>query len=268
MADLLPLTVCIITFNEEAHIASCLQSVSFARDVVVVDSFSTDKTQEICRQTCPHVRFFENPFEGHIQQKNVALSKAQEEWVLALDADERVSPEMRQAIFEIFRTGPQADGYSFRRVTQYLGRWIRHGAFYPDRKLRLFRKDKAHWGGHNPHDRIVLAGRVIERQEEILHFSFDDLTDHIRTINAFSSIQAKNIFAEGPAGHNRGTLTRMIGRSLWVIFRHLVLRGGILDGRRGVVIAVFSAFSMFARYAKVYELELQRRGHVNGEAKA
>jgi glycosyltransferase involved in cell wall biosynthesis len=250
----LPITLCVITFNEQDQIAECLASADFVSEVVVVDSYSTDSTEDLCRDAGAHVRFYQHPFDGHIQQKNLALQKAKQPWVLALDADERVSPAMRSAILEIFSNEPRVDGYSFRRVTQYMGRWIRHGAFYPDRKVRLFRRDKARWGGQNPHDRIVLSGRQEQREEEILHYSFDDLSDHIRTINSFSTIQARQIFGANPAAGQHWVLTRMLARSAWVVFRHLVLRAGILDGRRGVIIALFSAFSMLARYAKVYEM--------------
>jgi glycosyltransferase involved in cell wall biosynthesis len=251
----LPLTVCIITLNEEDHIAACLASVDFAAEIVVVDSFSSDRTEELCKAA--GVRFLQNVFKGHIEQKNFALQCATQDWVLSLDADERVSPTMRVAIETIFRNGPSFEGYSFRRVTRYLGRWIRHGAFYPDRKLRLFRRACAHWGGENPHDRIVLQGSCQERNEEILHYSYKDLADHIRTLNSFSNIQARNVFERS---QSNWLLLRMVARSLWVVFNHLIIRRGFLDGYAGVIIAVFSGFAMFARYAKVYEQGLTLQG--------
>jgi len=248
----LPISACIITLNEEKNIAACIESLSFASEIIVVDSFSTDKTEEICRKI--GARFYQHKFEGHIEQKNIALGYATHTWVISLDADERVSEPMRRSIYKIFKGPTSFDGFRFRRCTWYLQRWIRHGRFYPDKQLRLFRKAKARWGGVNPHDKIILDGKNFQdRNEEILHFSYQDLAQHIRTLNSFSSIQSSNLFQKG----NRSfPVSKMVLKSLWTIFDNFILRLGFLDGRAGVVVAVFSGFSMFARYAKLYELNI------------
>lgn len=259
----LPISACIITLNEEKNIKACIESLNFASEVIVVDSFSSDKTEDICLSL--GARFYKHKFEGHIEQKNIALSYASHAWVLSLDADERVSEGMRREIYRIFK-GPTAfDGYRFRRCTWYLDRWIRHGRFYPDKQLRLFRKEKARWGGVNPHDKIQLQGNFKDINEEIYHYSYQDLAHHIRTLNSFSGIQAKNLFEKK---NLLFPVTKMIAKSLWTIFDSYILRRGFLDGRPGVIIAVFSGFSMFARYAKLYELNLvaQNDGKVNIDA--
>lgn len=252
--DKLPISACIITLNEQDNIGSCIESLDFVSEIIVVDSFSTDHTRAIAEKY--GAKFFTHKFEGHIQQKNIALSYATNTWVISLDADERVSREMRNKIFEIFKEGPKYDGYRFRRTTWYLTKWIRHGRFYPDRQLRLFLKAKATWAGVNPHDKISLNGNVCNLKEDIQHYSYKDLSGHIRTSNNFSSIQANNLFH---AGKDQFIVLKMIFKSLWTFIDCYILRSGFRDGKEGFIIAVISSFSMFARYAKVYELDIKKK---------
>ena len=247
--DKLPITACIITLNEEKNIQACLDSLDFVSEFVVVDSFSQDKTRELCEQR--GVRFFEHPFEGHIQQKNLALSYASQPWVLALDADERVSGNMREKIFEIFHSAPQECGFRFRRRTWYISRFILHGRFYPDWQLRLFRKDSACWAGKNPHDKIELSGSCKDVKADILHYSYADVSGHVKTLNSFSSIQARNLYNENRRGF---VIAKMCIKSFWAFVDSYFLRRGLLDGREGFIVACFAAVSMFVRYAKLYEL--------------
>ena len=253
-SEKLPISVCIITLNEQLNIGACIESADFASEIIIVDSFSTDQTRKISESY--GARFFEHKFEGHIQQKNIALSYATFPWVIAIDADERISQAMKTRIFEIFQGEPKYDGYRFHRTTWYLTKWIRHGRFYPDRQLRLFKKDKATWGGSNPHDKIKLSGTFCDLNEDILHYSYRDIANHIQTSNNFSSIQANILFNRGK---NRFIVFKMILKSIWTFLDSYLLRAGFMDGREGFIIAVISAFSMFARYAKVYELDVKQR---------
>ncbi len=249
----LPISACIITLNEAGNIAECIKSMDFVSEVIVLDSFSDDDTCTIAESLGAKV--YKQKFLGHIEQKNKALSFASMEWVLALDADERVSPELRSSILEIFRNKPNYDGYRFHRSTWYLTRWIKHGRFYPDKQLRLFKKDKAIWGGKNPHDKIILTGQFCDIPQDILHYSYENIFDHVKTSNNFSSIQSKQLVTS-----NRGQfpILKMMLKSHWTFFESYFLRRGFMDGREGLIIALISSFSMLIRYAKVYEISVSR----------
>lgn len=243
------ISACIITYNEERTIKDCLLSVSFADEIIVVDSHSTDKTCEIAKEF--GAKIVTHDFEGHIQQKNYAKSLAKNEWVISLDADERVSASLRKEIEKIFSIGPAYDGYRFKRKTFYLNKWISHGGWYPDKHLRLFKNSIATWSGKNPHDRIFLDGKVKCLKSDLLHYSFPNLASHINTINNFSGIMARDLFKKNKVHF---VLPKMILKTLWKFFEMYIFKRGFLDGRQGFIIATFSAFSTFARYAKLYEI--------------
>jgi glycosyltransferase involved in cell wall biosynthesis len=254
----IPLSVCIIAHNEEADLPGCLQSVSFADEIVVVDSHSTDRTRELAAafrgrrrdggEVAPRV--IERDWPGHVEQKNFALSEASHEWVLSLDADERLSPELRREILEILEAGrPDADGYAMQRKNFYLGRWIARGSWTPDRKLRLFRKGVARWGGTNPHDHVVLSGRVRNLKGAIEHYSFKDIANHVRTINSFSDIAAEEMARKG----TRHALPRMLLHPPLGFLKSYVLKRGFRDGAAGLVVATMIAFGTFLKYAKLWE---------------
>jgi len=245
----LPITACIITLNEANNIEACIKSLDFVSEIVVVDSFSTDQTCAIAESLGAKV--YKQKFLGHIEQKNIALSYASQPWVFALDADERVSPDLKSAVLDIFKEGPQFDGYRFHRATWYLSRWIRHGRFYPDKQLRLFKRSKARWGGVNPHDRIILDGNFLDIPQDILHYSYDDIADHVKTSNSFSTIQAKHLYV---LGYVKFPILKMVFKSLWTFLDSYIFRLGFLDGREGLIIAFISAYSMLIRYAKLYEM--------------
>ena len=247
----LPISACIITLNEASNIAECIKSMDFVSEVIVLDSFSDDDTCKIAESLGAKV--YKQKFLGHIEQKNKALSFATMDWVLALDADERVSPELRTSILEIFRNPLKFEGYRFHRSTWYLTRWIKHGRFYPDKQLRLFKKDSANWGGHNPHDKIILKGQFCDIPQDILHYSYENIFDHVKTSNNFSGIQSKQI-ASSKKG--RFPILKMMVKSLWTFFESYFLRRGFMDGREGLIISLISSFSMLIRYAKVYEISV------------
>lgn len=243
-----PISVTIVTLNEERKIGDCLKSVRFADEVVVVDSFSTDRTPEICRSF--GVRFIQNPWPGYVGQKNFALDRSSHEWVLSLDADERCSRELREEIREVLRRNP-ADpaGYAIPRRVYYINRWIGHGGWYPDRKVRLFRKSAARWEGEDPHDRVGLRGRHGVLKGGIHHFSFDDISAHFRTLDNFSSVAAGERIAKGKGACWVDIFFRPPATFLKMYF----LKTGFLDGIPGLIIAVLSWFHVFCKYVKVRE---------------
>jgi glycosyltransferase involved in cell wall biosynthesis len=253
----LPISACIITFNEEANIAECIKSLFFAKEIIVLDSGSNDKTCEIAESLGATVSH--HHFESHIKQKNHALTYANYDWVIALDADERVSPKLRSEITKLFEEikidenglDNLCDGYKFPRKTYYIDKWISHSGWYPDKHLRLFRKSSAEWGGKNPHDKIILTGTIGELKGDILHYSFSSLRAHIDTINNFSAIMARNLFQEGKTNF---IVPKLFLKPIWKFIDMFLLKKGFLDGTHGLIIALFSSFDMCARYAKLYEL--------------
>ena len=248
-----PLSVAIITFNEEANIAACLDSVhDLASEIVVLDSFCTDRTEEICRGY-PVVRFSQNPFDGHVEQKNRAIELCTHEWILSIDADERVTPELRESIrrFLAGEPGPEVAGAKFPRLNRHMHKDIRHSGWYPNARYRLFRKGRARWGGENPHDKLLLDGRGVMLQGDLLHFSCRDLSHQVQTINSFSSIAALMRYNKG----RRFRLWRLLYKPVSKFLEMYVIKRGFLDGIHGVVIAVSSAYSSFLKEAKLFELD-------------
>ena len=217
--------------------------------MVVVDSFSTDRTAEICAEF--GVRFVQHPFGGHIEQKNHALSLAAYPHVLSLDADEALTPELAQRIGEI-KQNWSADGYGFHRLTYYCGHWVRHGGWYPDAKLRLWDKRRGQWGGVNPHDKVVMAEGVrIERIPlDLLHYSYYSIAQHFDQFNKFTTIGAREAVAAG----KKASWSDLLIRPYWKFWRDFVIKGGFLDGYYGFVIAMISAHATFIKYVKIREL--------------
>ena len=185
------LSVLIITYNEEKNIARCLESVhGLSDDILVVDSFSTDKTKSICQEK--GVRFIENSFKGHIEQKNFAVTQAKNRYVLSLDADEALTPALKDAIRKCINNW-QFDSYSFNRLTNYCGTWIKHCGWYPDKKLRMWDSTKGVWGGDNPHDKVIMHTNTKSKHIhlDILHYSFYTVEQHLKQIDYFTDISSK-----------------------------------------------------------------------------
>ncbi len=250
--DPLKISACVTAGNEEDKIAACLASLEWCDEIVVVDSYSQDKTYEICKRFTPHV--YQHPWEGYIAQKNYIRSLARFPWILYVDADEVVSDALRAEIEGEFERGPSDTvGYRFPRMVYYLGKWIRHGEWYPDIKLRLFRKELGHSEGQEPHDRVVVNGPVRTLRSPLYHYTYDNLSDHIHTLNRFSSISAKAKFDQGEKFLWRDLFFRPPFR----FFKSYVAKRGFLDGRQGFIIALMSAFGVFVKYAKLMELWIQ-----------
>lgn len=249
----LPISVVIITFNEEKNIRRCLESVQgWVKEIIVLDSFSQDKTEAICQEF--GTQFYQNAFEGHIQQKNEALKYASQPWVLSLDADEAVSPELKRAIGRIdFQTENKA--YNFNRITNFCGSWIRHCGWYPDTKIRLWKKGDGKWGGQNPHDRLILNKEVklTHLQGDLLHFSFYTVNEHFKQIHFFTDISSKAAFEQG----TKSSLAKLFLKPTIKFLRDYLILGGFRDGYYGLIICLNSAFAKYLKYLKI--LELQRK---------
>ena len=252
--DHLKISACVTAGNEEDKIAACLASLTWCDELVVVDSFSRDKTFDISRQFTPHVH--QHPWEGYIAQKNYIRSLASHPWILFVDADEVVSDELRADIEGEFERGPgDVVGYRFPRMVHYLGKWIRHGEWYPDIKLRLFRKDRGFSEGQEPHDRVTVDGPVKTLRTPLYHFTYDDLSDHIHTINRFSSISANEKFSRG----EKFSWADLLFRPPWRFVKSYFIKRGFLDGPQGFIVALMSSFGVFVKYAKLLELWIQHR---------
>jgi glycosyltransferase involved in cell wall biosynthesis len=246
------LSAAIITLNEEQNIARCINSLQgIADEIIVVDSFSSDKTEEIC-MSFSNVKFFKNKFIGHIQQKNYAFSKASGEFVLGIDADEVVSPELRNSILKV-KENPTSNFYSFTRLNNYGGHWVKHCGWYPDIKLRLVKKGMAKWGGVNPHD--ILLPQTNDDTSfltgDLLHYSYASIADHINQTNKFSSIAAESFFREG----KRSSVFHILTRPPLKFLKDYILKAGFLDGWKGLVICLINGFYTFLKYSKIYELQ-------------
>lgn len=251
------ISLIVITRNEEELIGQCLKSAAaFCDELIVVDSFSTDRTVEIVRGL--GARVFQRPFEGYIAQKQFALEQASGQWVFSLDADEQATWELSSEIRATLE-GPQpAAGYRVRRVLYHLGHYYTRG-LYPDWHLRLFRRERARIGGHEPHASVQIDGgdgeTIARLKAPILHYSYRDVADHVATINRLSSQAA----AERDPG--AFTVVKMIANPAWRFLNFYFLRGGFREGGRGLYAAMSAAFYVFLKYAKLYErrLRTQRR---------
>lgn len=253
------LSVTIITLNEESNIRDALESVKWADEIVVVDSGSTDKTVDICREYTDKV--FYNPWPGHIAQKNLAIEKSTHHWILSIDADERVTPELAGEIKRVLE-GPSVDAYAVPRLVFYLGRWIDH-SWYPDYKVRLFRRDKGRWGGINPHDKVVVDGKVERLKGDLLHYSYKDIAHHVNTMNSFTTISAREY---SKLGKEAGLLD-LIFKPAGMFLKKYLLKQGFRDGMPGFIIAVSSAYYVFLKYAKLWELANINRGDAETQRK-
>ncbi|MBP6334603.1 MAG: glycosyltransferase family 2 protein [Bacteroidia bacterium] len=245
------LSVVIITFNEERNIARCLDSVkTIADEILVVDSFSTDRTEEICRAY--NVRFIQHNFEGHVEQKNYALSQTTFDHIFSLDADEALSPELLASIAKV-KEHWEFDAYSLSRLTNYCGKWIRHGSWYPDRKLRLFIKGKGSWTGENPHDMYSPNSPESEGKlkGDLLHFSYYSTEGHIAQVNKFTTVGAASAFRAG----RKANVAMLLYKPFYKFVRDYILKLGFLDGYEGFLIARISAHATFLKYVKLIELQ-------------
>ena len=240
----------IITMNEEKLIEQCLQSLdNVADEVIVVDSYSTDFTEQICKKY--NVRFVQHEFTGFMDQKNFSLTLASYPYILSLDADEALSEELRESILSV-KNNLKYDGYRFSRLSNYCGQWIRHSAWYPDRQLRLFKAEKGEWGIINVHETFNMNhdSKIGKLKGDILHWPFTSESDLVEKIKKYSDIAANEYFKSGKKVWFSTPAVHMI----WRFFQTYFIRLGFLDGRNGYVICKTGAYSSFLKYHKLRKL--------------
>ena len=240
----------IITYNEERNLQRCLESLDGVVDeIVVVDSYSSDQTEEICNAF--HVRFIKHRFSGHIEQKNWAILQASSPYILSLDADEALSDGLRASILKV-KDNWTHDGYYFNRLTNYCGKWIRHTSWYPSRKLRLWDARRGNWGGFNPHDRYYLKKGTSRMflKGDILHFSYYSVSEHLVQMNSFSTILARSYYERGTHAY----IFSLVLHPLWRFLKDFIIRAGFLDGYYGFIVSVNSAHEVFLKYVKLRNL--------------
>jgi glycosyltransferase involved in cell wall biosynthesis len=249
------ISVVVITFNEEENIERCLHSVEgIADDIVVVDSFSDDKTVELCERI--GVRVVRHAFEGYTKQKNWAIAQARFPHILSLDADEAVSPELKQSICSV--KGLWAcDGYEFNRLTNYCGTWIKHTDWYPDRRLRLWDSSKGLWQGETIHESVHLNKGCSKGflKGDLHHYSYYSIRQHIEQLNRFTDMMALEARKKGRTAR----YPDLVIRPAWKFVKSYFLRLGFLDGYHGFVVCLISAFATFVKYAKVRQLVHERK---------
>lgn len=237
----------IVTLNEERNIARAIESLRCADEIVVVDSGSTDRTREIAERL--GARVIEEPWRGYAAQKNFAATCASFDWILSIDADEALSEELEGEISELKTRNPDFAGYSMPRLTQYLGRWILHGGWYPDRKVRLYDRTRGKWVGDYVHESVAVGGRVGELEGKLLHFTCDSLSAHLRTLDGYTTLAARELTDRGVEVPVR----RLAIDPAWTFIRTWVIRRGFLDGAQGLAIAWMASLYTFLKYAKATE---------------
>src|SRR5262245_15416864 len=254
--DHAPISCCIVCYNEEQNIRRCLESVKWCDELVVVDSFSSDRTVEICREYTSRV--IQRAWPGYVEQKRFALAQATHEWVLNVDADEEVSPELRDEILAVLQhNDPAVDGFYVSRLVYYLDRWWWRG-WYPGYRLRLFRKPKVRWGGVNPHEKVLLRGQADRLRGNLYHYTYEDISDHLQAINRLTEIAVREMTLRG----KRPRMSHLGLHPFWRFLRFYFLRGGIRDGMPGFFVAATAAFYVFLKYAKLWE---RTRTHDHGQ---
>lgn len=244
-----------MTYNEERNIRRCLESLrDIADEIVVVDSYSTDNTEHICREA--GVIFLRHKFEGYIEQEKYALGKTSYGFVLSLDADESLSDNLRESIRSV-KNNWDSDGYSFNRLTSYCGKWIRHCGWYPDEKIRLWDKKRGEWGGTNPHPKVIMKeGSLVKLLDgDLLHYSYHSIRQQIEQINSFSDAAARAAYETGKKSI---FIKDILFNPLFTFIKMYFLQRGFLDGYYGFVISVNSGFGKFLKYIKLREIHKQK----------
>ena len=239
------ISVVIIARNEEAGIRRCLESVTWADEIVVLDSGSTDATVRICREYTPHVH--ETDWPGFGPQKNRALAFATGEWVLSLDADEWLTPALRDEIRAAVAGPDECDSFRIPRLSSFCGRFMRHSGWWPDHVVRLFRRGRARFSDDLVHERVIAEGRTGTLREPIMHETFVDLDEMLQKMNRYSSLSAREMRQDG----RRAGIAGAALRGVWAFIRTYFVRGGFLDGREGFMLAVATAEGTYYRYAKL-----------------
>ena len=251
-------SVIVITKDEEAALGDALRSVAWADEIIVVDSGSRDLTAQIARDLGARV-VATSDWPGFGQQKNRALEAATQDWVLSLDADERVTPELREEIAALIADGPKDAAYEMPRLSRYCGRFMRHSGWWPDHVTRFFRRGAARFSDDLVHERLVVSGSTGRMKNHLVHHAFDDFEEVLRKVDQYSTANARMLHERG----RRGSLAKAIAHGCWAFLRTYVLRGGFLDGRHGFMLAVSNAEGTYYRYLKL--MLLQDKGIENAD---
>jgi glycosyltransferase involved in cell wall biosynthesis len=255
-----PVTATIITFNEAANIEAALQSLSWADEIIVVDSESTDDTVAIARENLARRsatreggctdRVVIRPWPGYVAQKNFAADQAAHDWIFSLDADERVTPELAREIQSTLTLGRRAAGYRVPRVTFHLGRWMRSTDWYPDYQLRLYDRRRARWAGRHVHESVKADGPVEDLKSELQHYAYRDLAHHFQTMDRYTTLAARQMYEDG----RRAGFFDLLVHPPAAFFRNYILRGGIRDGVPGLIVSAMNARYVGLKFAKLWEL--------------
>ena len=238
------ISAAIITYNEERNIARALESLRCCDEIVVVDSGSTDRTVELATKL--GARVLDMAWRGYAEQKNYAVECCHNDWVLSLDADEALSEALEAEIWQIKKNGPEFDAYTMPRLAQYLGRWILHSGWYPDRKIRLFDRRRAKWVGNFVHESVAVDGHIGHLNANILHYTCSSLSEHLRTLDRYTTLAAEQLVSQ------KAVIgwTELALDPAWTFVRTYIVQGGFLDGFEGLAIAYMAAFYNFLKYAK------------------
>lgn len=244
--------VVVITQDEEQNLRRCLESVAWADEIVVVDAESRDKTVQIAREFTDRVTV--RPWPGFAAQKNFAITQGTGDWILSLDADEEAPPELREEIGATIVDPGACDGYALRRRNIFLGRWVRHGGLYPDWQVRLFRRGRGQFVERAVHESVEIEGRLGRLAGHLVHRSYEGVSDFVERANRYSSLAAAERVGEGRPVATRELIVRPLARFVSMY----VLRGGFLDGGRGLLLAALYAYYVFMRSAKAWEVTRRR----------
>lgn len=249
------LSVAIITFNEEKNIGRCLDSVqNIADEIVVVDGFSSDKTQEICQSS--GVKFFQEKWRGYVETKNLVTDKCTYNLVLSLDADEVLTEALMKKIYEV-KLHRKADGYTMNRMTNYCGKWMKYGGWYPDKKLRLYDRTKGKWSGADVHEffEIYQGGKIEHLDGDLLHYSFYSIEDHVKQASNFSKIAATSLYRRD----KKTNILKVVFSGPMRFFRDYILKLGFLDGYLGLIRCLITGHATFLKQAYLYEARIKRK---------
>ena len=238
------ITATIITFNEERNIARAIESLRCCDEILLVDSGSTDRTTELAEKL--GARVIEANWRGYAGQKNWAAEQASYDWVLSLDADETLSEALEAEIWNLKKSGPRCDGYTMPRLARYMGRWILHSGWYPDRKLRLYDRRQAKWVGDFVHESVAVSGRVGHLQSNLLHFTCESLSEHIKTMERYTTLAAQELASR----RIKVPLHRVLFSPAWAFVKSYFVNRGFLDGPEGLTISYMAAFYTFLKFTK------------------
>ncbi|MBI5602161.1 MAG: glycosyltransferase family 2 protein [Deltaproteobacteria bacterium] len=242
------LSVTIITQNEEKNLRSCLESVAFADEIIILDSESQDRTLSIAREFTDKI--FQEPWQGFARQKNMAQDKAQGPWILNIDADERVTTELKEEIVSAIQKGSLYTGFKIPRKNFFCGQWIRHGGWYPNYQLRLYQKEAGSFAQREVHEQVVVKGKVGTLKAPLEHYTYDSISDYLKRMDRYSDLSARQYLQEG----KKVSWPEILFRTKYTFFKMWILQKGFLDGAKGLVLAILYSYYTFVKYAKLKEI--------------